>query len=609
MITKSVYFFQPQYATIIDDVSHHWLPYSAACVWAYCQQFDDVKQNWKLGGFGYARDPIDQVIESMDHPALCAFSCYVWNEQYNLALAKKIKQHWPNCHIVFGGPQTGGNHIQYEFIDSIVFGEGEESFLEILRCLVKNQCPDQFYRKKRLENLDVSSPYLLGLFDSLMASAKPDCFFQAILETNRGCPYACTYCDWGGLTYSKVKKFELEKIEQELIWFKNNPVSVVFLADANFGIFKQRDFKIAQMIRQHLENSSVDYINLNYTKNSNETVFQIAKEFGNITKSITLSMQTMNPATLKAIKRDNMKSNDVKKMLELSKQYDIPTFTDMILGLPEETLESWCNGFCELLELGQHNHADIYIANILENTELNQSQKLQYGIKTVMVDNYQPFGINDTSGVKEYMELVSETKTMPRADMIDAFMYHWMMQNFHFAGYSQLLSKYCRYVLDISYRKFYDTMMQKISSDTGTIGQEYWSIRSMVTQLLETGYLGQDIEIHLFYSKSYYYFYQHIEDAINLAIDTAETFGKIDLSVIGLQKRFMLNEIWEPDCEILCNYNIDTWSAVPTVYQISSRIPGFVPSLQKFQFARRSGALKNLIKPTTRKLIIKRLYK
>jgi hypothetical protein len=121
----------------------------------------------------------------------------------------------------------------------------------------------------------------------------------------------------------------------------------------------------------------------------------------------------------------------------------------------------------------------------------------------------------------------------------------------------------------------------------------------MVTQLLETGYLGQDIEIHLFYSKSYYYFYQHIEDAINLAIDTAKTFGNIDLSVIGLQKRFMLNEIWEPNCEILCNYNIDTWSAVPTVYQISSRIPGFVPSLQKFQFARRSGALKNLIKPTT----------
>ena len=309
MITKSVYFFQPQYATIIDNVSHHWLPYSAACVWAYCQQFDDINQNWKLGGLGYARDPIDQVIELMDHPTLCAFSCYVWNEQYNLALAKKIKQHWPSCHIVFGGPQTGGNHIQYEFIDSIVFGEGEESFLEILRCLVKNQRPDQFYRKKRLENLDVPSPYLLGLFDSLMAGAKPGCFFQAILETNRGCPYACTYCDWGGLTYSKVKKFELEKIEQELIWFKNNPVSVVFLADANFGIFKQRDFKIAQMIRQHLENSSVDYINLNYTKNSNETVFQIAKEFGNITKSITLSMQTMNPATLKAIKRDNMISS------------------------------------------------------------------------------------------------------------------------------------------------------------------------------------------------------------------------------------------------------------------------------------------------------------
>lgn len=597
MIPKSVYFFQPQYATQIDSTPHYWLPYSAACVWAYCQQFDDIKLTWQLGGLVYTRDPIDQVIESLNDPALCAFSCYVWNERYNLALAQQIKQRWPSCHIVFGGPQTGGNHIQHEFIDSIVFGEGEESFLEILRCINQNSTPEQFYTKKRLENLDVPSPYLLGLFDEIISRAGPNCFFQAILETNRGCPYACTYCDWGGLTYSKVKKFELDKVEQELIWFKNNPVSVVFIADANFGIFKQRDLKIAQMVRQHLEHSSVDYINLNYTKNSNETVFQIAKEFGNITKSITLSMQTMNPATLKAIKRDNMKSNDLKKMLELSQQYDIPTFTDMILGLPEETLESWRNGFCELLEMGQHNHADIYITNVLENTELNQLQKLQYGIKTVLAENYQPFGINDSSGVKEYMELVNETRTMPRADMIDAFMYHWMMQNFHFAGYSQLLAKYCRYALGTSYRTFYDTMMKTIQQDDGPIGQEYRTIRSMVTQLLETGYLGQDIEIHVFYSKSYYYFYQHIQHAIDLAISVAQLFGNVDQSVVNLQKRFMLNDVWKPNCEIVCNYNIDTWDKIETKYLVSSRIPGFVPSLQKFQFARRSGALKNLIKP------------
>jgi len=598
MTSKLVYFFQPQYATLIDSTPHYWLPYSAACVWAYCQQFDDIKQHWQLGGLEYTRDSIDQVINSMDTPSLCAFSCYAWNEQYNLALAKEIKQRWPTCHIVFGGPQTGGNHIQHDFIDSIVFGEGEETFLEILRCLDQNQKPEQFYRKKRLENLDVPSPYLLGLFDDIISNASSDCFFQVILETNRGCPYACTYCDWGGLTYSKVKKFDLEKIEQELIWFKNNPVSVVFIADANFGIFKQRDFEIAQMVRRYLENSSVDFINMNYAKNSNETVFEIAKEFGNITKSITMSMQTMNPATLKAIKRDNMKSNDVKKMLELSKQYDIPTFTDMILVLPEETLESWCNGFCELLELGQHNHADIYIANVLENTELNQSQKLQYGIKTVVVENYQPFGINDPSGIKEYMELVSETRTMPRADMIDAFMYHWMMQNFHFAGYSQLLSKYCRYVLGIDYKKFYDSIMEKIKLDSGAIGQEYQTIRSMLTQLLETGYLGEDIEIHLFYSKSYYYFYQNIKDVIDLALTTSFEFGKIDQSVIKLQQRFMLNEIWKPNCNIVCNYNIDSWEKIQTEYQISNKISDFVPSSQKFQFARRSGALKNSIQST-----------
>jgi hypothetical protein len=64
----------------------------------------------------------------------------------------------------------------------------------------------------------------------------------------------------------------------------------------------------------------------------------------------------------------------------------------------------------------------------------------------------------------------------------------------------------------------------------------------MISQLLETGYLGEDIEIHLFYSKSYYYFYQHIKDVIDLALQASFEFGKVDQSVIALQQRFMLND-------------------------------------------------------------------
>jgi putative methyltransferase len=588
-----VHLFQPQYATTIDNINHYWLPYSSGCVWAYVQQFDDIQQNWELKTLQYQRSDIDEVIESLDDPTICGFSCYVWNERYNLALAQRIKERWPQCWLVFGGPQTGGNHVKYEFINSIIFSEGEESFLEILRTLQQGGTPEQFYRKKRLENLDIPSPYLIGLFDNIIAEAEPGCFFQTVLETNRGCPYACTFCDWGGLTYSKIKKFELEKIEEEILWFRDNPVSVVFFADANFGIFKDRDLEIARMIGRHLENSSVEYVAMNYTKNSNETVFSIAKEFGKVSRSVTLSVQSMNPATLKAIRRDNMKSNDLSRLLQLSKQYNIATYSDMILGLPEETLESWRQGLADLLELGQHNHVDIYIANILENTELNLEQRTLYGIKSVQSENYQPFSIHDPSGIKEYTELITETSTMPRADMIEAYMYHWMMQNFHFAGYSQLFSKYCRNVLNVGYRDFYDRLMQSILKDQGVIGQEYQHIKSMVTRLLATGDLGENVEIHFFYTKSYYYFYQHLDQVVDFSARVAGSFGDLDRSVLDLQRRFVLNDIWQPDCDIVCNYDIDTWEATPTRYYVRANMATFSPSFKSFQLARRSGAIKN----------------
>ena len=60
------------------------------------------------------------------------------------------------------------------------------------------------------------------------------------------------------------------------MWFKKNAVAVIFIADANFGIFKERDLEIARMIRDIMSDSKLEYISMNYAKNSNERIFEIA---------------------------------------------------------------------------------------------------------------------------------------------------------------------------------------------------------------------------------------------------------------------------------------------------------------------------------------------
>lgn len=569
---KTVHLFQPQYPAKFGDTINYWLPYSIGCLWAYLTQYPEIMESYCLGGLHHARRNINRLVEELDSPAVCAFSCYVWNEQYCLALAQAVKKRWPNCYIIFGGPQTGGNHIIHDFIDTIVMAEGEQSLLGILTDLKTGRTPDKFYSKQRIDNLDMPSPYLLGLFDNLVDNVDANVWFQAMLETNRGCPFACTFCDWGTTTYSKVKKFQLEKIEKEIQWFADHKVNAVYLCDANFGAFKSRDMEITKMLRHYLDGSNVDYINITWAKNSNQNVFSIAKELGSICKGVTLAAQSMNPATLKAIKRDNLKVNDFAELLKLSENYQVPTYTEMILGLPEETVESWKQGLCELIELGQHNFVEIYFASILENAELNK-QRLQYKIKTVRGSNYMPGSFDDVeSEIEESNQIVYETSTMSRTDMCEAYMYGWMIQNFHYAGYSQILAKYCRYVKQIAYRDFYDTIFAHLSKDIGPIGTYFAKHKALYLEIMkQRDSQERAVDIHSFMGKGEHDLYDLKTVMNQYVLSVCQTIADIDPTVLNLQSNFVIDRHRDTRQIHRCNYDPRSWTPEVVYYQLKPK--------------------------------------
>ena len=598
---KSVHIFQPQYDAVLGDKNiQPWLPYSAACLWAYAQSFDDVRDAWQLERLHYQRLPIDQVLGDLGSPDVCAFSCYVWNEQYNLKLAQAIKTRWPQCKIVFGGPQTGANHLGHDFIDCIVMSEGEVCFRDILRQVRDGQALEQLMSRPRMADLEIPSPYLLGLFDDIVDTAPANTFFQTVLETNRGCPFQCTFCDWGTLTYSKVRKFSMERIEAELRWIASKPISVIFLADANFGIFKQRDMQIAHMMNRILTGSHVDYMNITFTKNSNATVFEIARAIGPIAKSVTLSMQSMNPATLRAIKRDNMKSNDLADMLRLAQQYQIPTYTDMILGLPLETLDSWKLGIMTLLEMGQDSYIDTNFTNILENTELNLAQRQQYGIRSIKVENYQGFSERDITGIEEGTELVCETSTMSTPDMVESWMWHWLVQFFHTAGYSHVAAKYARHVHGVPYLDFYQALFDLVRHDTGAVGQEFRRNQRMAHNLLTTGSFGSEINnVYDFYIASYQPFWNNILAVMDLVERALARVAPLNHSVMQLQRHALHNPQWQPGVDIVSDYDIDTWQPQVTCYRVIPVLPEFDGSYEAFRRNRRGVYWKNRFEPVS----------
>ena len=571
----NLYLYQPQYAFNYMNREVFWLPYSIGSLWAYAIQFEDIKENWTLKELGFKRDNITDVVARMESPNLVGLSVYIWNRNYCIALGEAIKKRWPKCIIMIGGPMVNSSWTKHLWVDSIILNEGERCFVEVLRTVAKKQELDLFYKMERMDTLSgVPSPYVAGIFDDLVKKY-PDYYWNVTLETNRGCPYQCTFCDWGGLIASKMKKFDMHRIEDELKWIVQQKVGSIFIADSNLGIFFERDKKIARMVRQAADKLGVDYIASNFLKNSDERLLEIADILGDTTKGLTFSVQSMNPETLKVIKRHNLSTSDAKHLFELSARKKIQFYTELMLGLPLETKESWTNGINELLEMGQHNRITIIPVVPLENTELGDVQKGPYGIETVEVLDGLRF-VDKTSGdVQETWPWVCATNTMTREEMVDCWLYGWMITNFHTtSGYSMLLSKYCRNVLNISYRQFYDEMWRRLNDETADsiVHQQFRLVKRVTTEIYTKGY-STDPEVgphnHMDYSSKI--FYKHFNETHEFCRQVAETFGTIDPGVVEIQQRFLVNNYYETPHQTSTSVDIDTWERSANIYKITQQ--------------------------------------
>jgi hypothetical protein len=158
---NNVYLFQVQYAIEISDKTNYYLPYSIGCIVAYAKQFEDIRDNWNFGELFFKREDPVEVVKRLDNPKVCAFSSYVWNEVISQEIAKEVRKQYPDCIIVWGGPQAGPEDYNLDWCDIVIKAEGERNFVNILRDIDAGKELPQTYTSDRIDQLDeCPSPYL-----------------------------------------------------------------------------------------------------------------------------------------------------------------------------------------------------------------------------------------------------------------------------------------------------------------------------------------------------------------------------------------------------------------------------------------------------------------
>lgn len=488
---KTVYL--SHFSIIINPGETQFLPYSSATLWSYAQTQPDIMENYQLGGLLFEKQDYNQIVESLDNPSVFGMSCYVWNANYNDGLAQAVKKQYPECLIVYGGPQLPQRPDdkwweEHPYVDVVVYYEGEKKFVELLRCdnraqmaELSNVCVNfgshwtysNDPKSDRIRDLKIiPSPYASNLFTEVKSNN------SALFETHRGCPYACTFCDWGSLTYTKVTKYDIERIRADIEWAGQNKIGFLYNVDANFGLFKDRDHAIVDILIETKEKYGYPKMYfVNWAKMANEDILQMAKKLydAGFIKSFIMSLQTLTEDALTLIKRDNMDINKYEFLANRCKELDLPVDCELILGNPGETVDSWKQTFITLTNFDQLS-TYIYPLGILPGAELaSPENREKFGIQTIK----RPFpgvgqsyvGNNGDASTAEYMEQIYSTNWLTNDELKYLFEWTWTTRLGHEFNFLRDYADYLERQNICSKIEFYDRWYEFVTT-SGSVATE-----------------------------------------------------------------------------------------------------------------------------------------
>ena len=390
---------------------------------------------------------------------------------------------------------------QHPYVDIIAHGEGEYILENILTAYLKDKDYSQVngietkeFRnqlQERINELDnLPSPYLTNTVWDLVEKVDGIRWIVG-WETNRGCPYACTFCDWGSATFTKVRKWEESRLFKEIEWFAENKIPYIDCCDANFGIFQERDFRIAEKLKEvALKTNYPERVRPAWAKNSSEKIIPIAKQLqdGGILGAVTLAVQSLDPDTLKIIKRANIKFDTFSELASIFRKNGIPTYTELIMGMPGETLQSFKDGL-DSIAMTKVDTVFIYNCTVLPNAPMNvpeyrEKYKIKIARSPIMLVHSS---IHNRGTHQEYEEIVTETSTCSCEDLKETYLYSWCFLTLQSLGILKHIATYYNIVHNIRYTKFYEVFMEFCRTAKSIFSDEV----NHVIEFRDGGYTGK----------------------------------------------------------------------------------------------------------------------
>lgn len=386
-------------------------------------------------------------------PDILMLSNYVWNEalsRHFFELGKKLN---PKMLTVMGGPNIPlepERRMAYfdgcRNLDIYALGEGDFLASEIVKqylgagasveALLDGHIPSSVYRRPAGEIVhtpdrarapkvdEIPSPWLGGILDEFF-----DGSLAPMIETNRGCPFTCTFCVQGTAAYTKVHYFSQERVFEELDYIARRIKSrcphmgTLRIADSNYGMFA-RDVEISDHIgRLQREFGWPTFIDATTGKNRPERVIEsIKKASGALV--VYQAVQSMDEEVLRRVKRQNIKLEAYEQLQVFVRGRGLRANSDLILGLPGESLASHLDGIRRLIDAGVQQIHNFQLM-MLKGSELESAEsRRMFAAETRFRLVPKGIGVYGDGRVLESEEIVVATDSLPFEDYVTARKYH-----------------------------------------------------------------------------------------------------------------------------------------------------------------------------------------
>lgn len=317
--------------------------------------------------------PMEEILADIYYrkPDGVGFSCYIWNWRLVQELIVELAKLLPDTAIWLGGPEVSYDADvilkKYPQLTGIMTGEGEATFREVLEYYTKAGCGRGDSAKKKQAE-PVSLEHIKGLclpggytpcrvpadmsaipflYEDLSPFANKIIYY----ESSRGCPFRCTYCL--SSVENQVRFRNISIIKEELRFFLDHKVNQVKFVDRTFNCSHEHTMAIWQYIFENDNGVTNFHFEISADILRDEEI-ALLRRFRPGLAQLEIGVQSVNPDTLKAIRRVTDIDRLEAAVRKIRKGGNVHIHLDLIAGLPYEDYVSFGRSFDRVYRMGPH---------------------------------------------------------------------------------------------------------------------------------------------------------------------------------------------------------------------------------------------------------------